>query len=661
MAVASSATITVSFGSTGFTVSGTITRSSQSYRHIVHIYFNDLLLEDVFNVTNTFSRTYSFNTIGRQIPNSVSGKFTVRVSTYNGSAIFGNTGTYIGDRSYNKTVTLPSSVVPTITSFTYTYDSSLSVNGGAFLQRLTKLTINPSLIDASGIYGSTIERYKVSVTGGSYWTFGEAGKITFTLEQAGTINVTLTVTDSRGRTAQKAKQITVVPYNYPSISDVRVTRLNTSNVEDDEGTKLSVGFTLSGTQYPDHVSDDVFSYKIETATKGSSSWTTKTSGSITGTEAGSAGHNGVPVEHIYTGYSANTAYQVRITVTDDFGSTTSQIVELDSAKPVMDFRSNGKGIALFGVSTEDGLVVNSTSKFNDTVTVGTYISSGVNGRGQNTTGSDMWILLAKSDYPTTSTSTQGNIRIHGPFGTYQASSRSYIDMMIPLREFTAGSPVTVVANTFDQKNTHCLWLYILMDADDYLYVYAMATANSWYHYDLYFEGSGFEIVNTILSEPPSEQTQVWNIGDNDAINGTNVINFLEVIYPVGSIYISTTNTSPANWFGGTWKRLNTGYLYGVSSATGLGVVAGSMTRTISVSNMPAHDHNIKAYRTNREVSQAGAPQVGSTGSFADRVMVYSANAISKNYTESISEVRGSGTSLDIKPGYITCAVWERTA
>ena len=73
--------------------------------------------------------------------------------------------------------------------------------------------------------------------------------------------------------------------------------------------------------------------------------------------------------------------------------------------------------------------------------------------------------------------------------------------------------------------------------------------------------------------------------DNIKINGTKLF---DLIYPVGSIYMSINATSPATLFGGTWEQIKEKFLYPASSgATGVG---GASTVTLSKENMPSHNH-----------------------------------------------------------------------
>ena len=81
-----------------------------------------------------------------------------------------------------------------------------------------------------------------------------------------------------------------------------------------------------------------------------------------------------------------------------------------------------------------------------------------------------------------------------------------------------------------------------------------------------------------------------------AIDGTctkfsnELSNFLNKIYPVGSIYISTANTNPSTFLGGTWENYADGrVLKGIKSGTA-GATGGSSSVTLSTANLPAHTH-----------------------------------------------------------------------
>lgn len=75
----------------------------------------------------------------------------------------------------------------------------------------------------------------------------------------------------------------------------------------------------------------------------------------------------------------------------------------------------------------------------------------------------------------------------------------------------------------------------------------------------------------------------------DFIIGTT--SFLDKVYPVGSIYMSVNDTSPATLFGGTWEEIAGGrVLMGADSTYTLGSTGGSYTHTLSADEMPSHTH-----------------------------------------------------------------------
>ena len=95
----------------------------------------------------------------------------------------------------------------------------------------------------------------------------------------------------------------------------------------------------------------------------------------------------------------------------------------------------------------------------------------------------------------------------------------------------------------------------------------------------------------------------------DKINNKNII---DIVYPVGSIYMSVTSTSPAVLFGGTWEQLENRFLIGAGTNHAAGATGGSATHTLTTSEMPSHNHTF----TGNEVD-TGENSVGHTHTYTD--------------------------------------------
>ena len=77
------------------------------------------------------------------------------------------------------------------------------------------------------------------------------------------------------------------------------------------------------------------------------------------------------------------------------------------------------------------------------------------------------------------------------------------------------------------------------------------------------------------------------------------------LYPVGSVYISFSSTNPATLFGGTWTRLKDRMLMASGDSYAPNTTGGSATKTIAVSNLPAHNHTVNASTHSHSVTTAG--------------------------------------------------------
>ena len=142
--------------------------------------------------------------------------------------------------------------------------------------------------------------------------------------------------------------------------------------------------------------------------------------------------------------------------------------------------------------------------------------------------------------------------------------------------------------------------------------------------------------------------EVWNLVKAEALNST---------YPIGSIYASVANTSPASAFGGTWAPYGAGKVLaghdyndpadaefvaastdGSSEKTG-----GSKTHTLTINEMPAHTHSFTAMQdTNNSVNRTGGGDLGAPSS-------------------TTTSSTGGGAAHNIMQPYVVVYMWKRTA
>lgn len=162
-----------------------------------------------------------------------------------------------------------------------------------------------------------------------------------------------------------------------------------------------------------------------------------------------------------------------------------------------------------------------------------------------------------------------------------------------------------------------------------------------------------------------------------------------LMYPVGSIYLSIKNTNPSSLFGGTWTawgsgRVPVGVDTGDSNFNSVEKTGGSNTtsiahthsvsgntggHTLTVNEMPAHKHTFQ--RTSGATSTAMCDD-GENSTFGAAITEhtgYNAKSCEMNnagggqaHTHPISlSTASGGGSINIIQKYITCYMWKRTA
>lgn len=128
---------------------------------------------------------------------------------------------------------------------------------------------------------------------------------------------------------------------------------------------------------------------------------------------------------------------------------------------------------------------------------------------------------------------------------------------------------------------------------------------------------------------------------------------LDMLYPIGSIYLSVNSTNPSSYFGGTWERIQDKFILAAGSTYGAGTTGGSATHTHALGNSAYaqinHHDGAFWFKEIDGVSYAASGKGTSTG----------ANVT--NTQSSAVPLGGTTNSASSLPPYLAVYVWKRTA
>lgn len=283
-------------------------------------------------VDNVVWNGFTLAKFAGQIPNATSGTLTFTVDTMNGSK-------KIGTKTVSVTANLPSTVVPScsISSLTNTNNSF-----GCYAKLLSGVKVKPT---AAGVYGSTIRTLKISVTDMNDKTASSGTEYTFDpFQKIGSKKITVSATDSRGRSAITSMSITVVDYSFPTarISASRGTGSTTNNfVADDTGDHAKISSIGSVSGISGNTITPILQYKVASQT----AWTNIP------ISASSTSFNDTRIISV----SDTQAYDIRLIVRDKAGREAIATMTLSNGFATMDYKAGGDGIAFGKTANRAGI------------------------------------------------------------------------------------------------------------------------------------------------------------------------------------------------------------------------------------------------------------------------------------------------------------------
>ncbi len=145
---------------------------------------------------------------------------------------------------------------------------------------------------------------------------------------------------------------------------------------------------------------------------------------------------------------------------------------------------------------------------------------------------------------------------------------------------------------------------------------------------------------------------------------------LDMVYPVGSIYLSVSGTDPQTLFGGTWARLEDVFLLAAGAKHAAGSTGGEEAHTITEGEMPSHGNHLMQGRMYQEL----ADNASNDSSYRSNTLYLGKNVFAStgNFNRGWKDwnggemypagtLKGGGNPHNNMPPYLAVYTWKRTA
>lgn len=177
----------------------------------------------------------------------------------------------------------------------------------------------------------------------------------------------------------------------------------------------------------------------------------------------------------------------------------------------------------------------------------------------------------------------------------------------------------------------------------------------------------------LLAVVTTDSNGVVNLVDKRNIKSKSSTLDFNLIYPVGSIYMSVNSTSPQTLFGGTWQQIQNTFLLACGSSYNAGSTGGSATNshthsvtptgsvgnhTLTIAEIPSHTHAV-GKGTSGSIAGIGAYYGNGTNSFDTQA---TGGGQAHDHPLTLNTITSGGASnTNNMPPYLAVYMWKRTA
>ena len=592
-----------------------------------------------------------------QIPNASVGTATVRLMTYSdsgGTTQIGNTA----EKTFRVTLPQNDTTRPSLSVSIAPVSSLPSSFQDLYIQEKSKLK---ATITASGYLGATIVSKYFTLQGTSY---GEnEGYTTEYLLTPGSLTLTAYALDSRGFLSQATKTFIVQPYSRPRVQNASVYRCDSNGTISDSGTYIKITATRVYASVSGRNASELY-YRIRTENGSfgslkriSASGNTVTSGALEG--------GTVAIENTYF---------VEVVAQDSIGESGSTTIMVPTAE-VYEHEAGSIGSYGFGKYVTEPNTFDIDKDKILRVRGNAIVDGNLTATGFQLTEKEIYVGGDLNTYYPVHVDQTGNHNQTVPMYLFLKKNLGSTAPPWP-GSHSNGSSISIAwmyrCNAWDGNGSYISTLY----RDEPYGSVLSAVSPNWgaaFGVVLYLRGGGatYRLSSNMSFNPKVYLTQTdislygansdypvivkptTEIG-NRGVFFENTSFLLDRVYPIGSIYISYSHTSPASIFGGTWTRIQDAFLWASAASAAIGARGGASTHTLTASEMPSHSHDM--------------PFSGSSSGVQSpyKYIVLSSAASDgdggKGYRNNMGTFAvGEGAAHNNMPPYIQVSVWRRTA
>lgn len=145
---------------------------------------------------------------------------------------------------------------------------------------------------------------------------------------------------------------------------------------------------------------------------------------------------------------------------------------------------------------------------------------------------------------------------------------------------------------------------------------------------------------------------------SDTILNNMQVELMKLVFPIGSTYITQTNTNPSEILKfGTWERVKGKVLVGLdendTDFNEIGKTGGEKTHTLTVDEIPSHKHVLRG--------RDSTGSINGYGLIADEIIIKATSGPCKDVKSAMDNTGGGQAHAILQPYQVVGYMWRRTA